>query len=112
MIQTKEEAINFISETEQIINNPDQIAMFAGVLIGKWGNITDRDSFKNFFTNYLNDCPNSAIVEGVNINEDANALWEKIDVNKNGKLDEGEQNLVIIEIMKHSLGLVKKYFKI
>ena len=112
MIQTKEEAINFISETEAIINDPDQIAMFTGVLKSKWGGITDRNSFKNFFTNYLNDCPNSAIVKGVNIDADAQVLWEKIDVNKNNQLDKDEENSVIVEIMKHSLGLVKKYFNI
>ncbi len=112
MIRNADEARDFIQETESILSDSQQIGTFTNVLKEKWGGITDFNSFKNFFNNYLKDCPNPEIVNGVNVEKDAVTLWNKIDINKNGTLDSEEENLVIIEIMRHSLGLVRAHFKI
>ncbi len=111
-MENAEEAQLFIEQTQQMLNSPEGFEGLISSFTGMWGKVQDFESFKTFFTNYLRDRPNPKIVEGVDIEAEAVALWSRIDVNKSGSLDADEERLIVTEIMKHGMELVRKYFNL
>ena len=77
-----------------------------------WGEVTDQNSFKVYFVNYLGRWQNPEIMKNVDIEADSANLWNSIDVNKNGKLDKDEELLVMAQLMRHSIEKTKKFFGI
>lgn len=112
-LDNEEDARKFIAETEEMLSNidndGDKLYNHFKLLFGE---VTDFDSFKNFYFNYLSKCPNQDIVKNYNKEEDAKKLWFKIDVNRNGTLDINEGKLLVKAIIIHAKLLTKKFFHI
>ncbi len=107
-----EEAMAFIEDGEKILNDAQELNAMIYEFEEKWGTIKDEKTFKQFFVKYLEDCPDKNIIKGVNVESEAFTLWQKVDINKNGILDENEKIEVVREIMKHSIGLIRKFYNL
>ncbi len=112
-METVEEATAFIQESEAMISSLDQNPeeLYAQ-LVGSFGECNDFESFKNFYQQFLDGCPNQNIVAGKNTPEAAENLWNTIDVNKSGTLDDSEKVVLVKAIIQTAIDLTKVYFNL
>jgi len=111
--QDREEVIACISGLEKMIEKLDKKGQqFYDHLTNEHGNIIDFDSFKIFFHNFLKKLPKQEITAEHGTEEEAQTIWNKIDFNKNEKLDSEESISVVREMLKYIIKLIKKYYKI
>lgn len=110
-LNTIEDAKAAIQESEALIKELDTFSdNLFDLFKNEFGEVKDFPSFKNVFINYINECPNHAIIEGYGTEDNAKKLWNKININKSGTLDKTEEKLLFKAIIAFNCELIKKHF--
>ena len=114
-MNTVDEAESFIAQVEKMLadlDTPEGDGLFV-MLTSNFGEVSNFESFKVFYSNFLLKCPNQQIVEGHNNDADAQNLWNSIDSNHNGSLDiTYEGKLLVKVIINFALTLTRNFFHI
>ncbi len=111
-MDTVEEAQNFLTECEGMIQGlqVDSEGLF-NTFEGLFGRVTDKASFLSFYQRFLQSCPNPKIAEGHDTEEEANKVWDFIDVNHNNLLDSEETKNLVEATIRKAMDLTRIFFK-
>ena len=114
-IKTEDDAFKFIVEAEfmlKILDLTRQGKILVKNIQDEYGLVTDFSSFKKFLNKFLKKCPNKEIVKDLSTDLEAKKIWDSIDSNKNGLIDESEHKILIKKMFVLAKKLVKSHFDI
>lgn len=115
VLENEEDACKFINYAQDLLyllEYDDDGQIYEGI-VKHYSEIFDYNSFTKFFKNFLNDCPNKAVIINKTDDENAKKVWDSIDFPyKNERLGKKESKFFITKIMEHQILLIKEYFEL